>query len=48
MTRFMRESNDHALKAFESRDNPLIVSAYVDRKQAEADRRRKAEKKSKK
>ncbi|MFL2924386.1 MAG: sulfatase [Limisphaerales bacterium] len=48
MTRFMRESNDHALEAFESRDNPLLVSAYVDRKQTEANRRRKAEKKSRK
>ncbi len=48
MIRFMRESNDHALEAFKNRDNPLIVSTYVDRKQAEADRRRKAEKKSRK
>jgi hypothetical protein len=38
----MRASNDHALEAFEHRDDPAAVSAYVEKKQAEADARRKA------
>jgi N-sulfoglucosamine sulfohydrolase len=42
MLRFMRASNDHALEAFEHRDDPAAVSAYVEKKQAEADARRKA------
>lgn len=48
MFRFMKESNDHALEAFQNRDNPAIISAYVARKQTEADIRRKAERKAKK
>jgi N-sulfoglucosamine sulfohydrolase len=48
MLRFMRASNDHALKAFENRDNPAVVSAYVEQKQLEADIRRKAERQAKK
>jgi N-sulfoglucosamine sulfohydrolase len=48
MLRFMKKSNDHALDAFQHRYNPAIVSAYVNRKQAEADMRRKAETKARK
>lgn len=45
MLRFMRESKDHALEAFQGRDNPAIVSAYVDGIQAKADARRKVQQK---
>jgi hypothetical protein len=38
--RFMRESNDHALEAFEHRDDPSVANAYFERKQAEADARK--------
>jgi N-sulfoglucosamine sulfohydrolase len=48
MLRFMKESNDHALDAFQHRDYPALVSAYVNRKQVEADMRRKAERKARK
>ncbi|MDV6029230.1 MAG: sulfatase [Phycisphaera sp. RhM] len=40
MRRFMADSNDHALPAFDNRDNKQLVSAYVDKVQAEADARR--------
>ncbi len=46
MLRYMKDSNDHALDAFQHRHHPNIVSAYVDRKQAEADARRKAARKA--
>jgi N-sulfoglucosamine sulfohydrolase len=42
MLRFMQGSKDHALEAFEARGQPALVSAYVDRLQAEADARRRA------
>lgn len=48
MLRFMRVSHDHAQEAFEHRDDPAVVSAYVDKKQAEADARRKAQRQAKK
>ena len=41
MRKFMRQSNDPLLKAFDQRDDPVAVSAYVDRVQAESDARRK-------
>jgi N-sulfoglucosamine sulfohydrolase len=40
MRKFMIESKDHALEAFDNRDNPKWVAAYVDRVQAESDARR--------
>lgn len=46
MLRFMRVSHDHAMEAFEHRDDPALVSAYVDKKQAEADARRKTSRKA--
>lgn len=48
MLRIMRGSNDHALEAFEHRDDPTVANAYVDRKQAEADARKKSEELAKK
>lgn len=38
---WMIETGDHALDAFQNRDDAEFVSAYVTRKQAEADARRK-------
>ena len=46
LRRFMVESNDHALEAFEHRDDPQKVSAYVDRVQAEATARRNKRRKA--
>ena len=40
MRKFMQQSNDHALAAFDNRNDASFVSAYVDRVQAEADARR--------
>lgn len=40
MRKFMVDSKDHALVAFDNRDDPKAVSDYVDRVQAEADARR--------
>ncbi|MEM6471640.1 MAG: sulfatase, partial [Planctomycetota bacterium] len=45
MRQIMEETNDHALEAFLNREKPAFVSAYVDKKQAEADARRKKKKK---
>ncbi|MEM0926819.1 MAG: sulfatase [Planctomycetota bacterium] len=47
LQRIMEETGDHALEAFLRRDDSKAVSAYVDRKQAEADSRRKNKKKKK-
>lgn len=41
MMRLMEETGDHALVAFQNRESPERVSAYVDRVQAESDARRK-------
>lgn len=46
MRKFMSDSNDHALAAFDRRDEADFVSKYVDRVQAEADARRAAKRKS--
>lgn len=40
MRSFMIDSNDPMLEAFENRDDKTLVSAYVDRVQAESDARR--------
>ena len=41
MRKFMQQSNDPLLSTFDHRDKPDVVSAYVDRVQAESDARRK-------
>lgn len=46
MDQYMRDSNDHAHKAFVQRSNPAIGYAYVAQKQAEATKRRKQRKKN--
>ena len=48
MEAFMRESNDHALEAFQQRKDPKAGPAYTARKQAEADARRANKRKQKK
>lgn len=40
MRKLMVDSNDHILEAFDNRDDPELVSKYVDRVQAEANARR--------
>jgi N-sulfoglucosamine sulfohydrolase len=40
MRKFMVDSGDHILSAFDNRDDPVFVSAYVDKVQSEADARR--------
>lgn len=40
MRKFMLDSGDHALQAFDHRDDKQLVSDYVDKVQAEADARR--------
>ncbi len=46
MRKFMEESNDPILDAFDDRDDPALVSAYVDKVQAEADARRASRRKN--
>lgn len=47
MLKYMQDSNDHMLSAFQNRDDAEFVSSYVDRVQAEADARRAAKRQQK-
>ncbi|MCB1228023.1 MAG: sulfatase [Verrucomicrobiales bacterium] len=42
---WMKDSGDHCLEAFEHRDDPAAMEAYVQRKEAESDARRAAKSK---
>lgn len=46
MRKFMADSNDHALAAFDHRDDQAFVSKYVDDVQADADARRASRRKN--